>query len=137
MLSKNLTDKSKALAICRNSGLLAPEEGFRCVTVDEDALYSLPTDTPVVCCGAISRDEMLFRTEDGRCYFSLIDGWGAEGGVLYGIDVGIYCDFGLPTDAAALRAECTAALGTYGTWCGAMAYHSRKEAFAKILKVMG
>jgi len=136
MLSKKLTDKNKALTICRKSRKITPGDSFRCVIVEEDSLYPLPKDTAVICCGAISREEMLFRTEDGRYYFSLVDGWGSEGDTLYGLDVDLFFDFKHPTDAAVIREECNAALGTYSTWCGAMAYHHRKDMFEKILKVM-
>ena len=136
MLSKKLLDKQKTISICLNSKEINTGDVFRCVKVITDDPSALPQKTPVVCCGTVTTEEMLFRTEDGRYYFSLVDGWGAEKEVLYGLNIGLFYDFMHPTEVSSIAEECKTALGTYTTWGGAMAYNFRKRTLQRIKEVI-
>ena len=135
MLSQTLTLKKRIFSICERSGDILPGAAFRGVRFG-DGDGSIPEDASVVCCGRISGDALLFRTEDGRIYFSVCDGWGEEDGMLYGMQMGFSFDFRHPTAVETLPAECDAALGTYSTWGGAMAYQARKRTLDVIRSVM-
>ena len=80
---------------------------------------------------------MLFRSLDERYYFSLRNGWGVKDSTLYGLEVGLYFDFGHPTTQESLSDECENALGSYHTWGGALAYYHRKAILDKILTSLG
>jgi hypothetical protein len=70
---------------------------------------------------------------DGQVYFSIADGWGVKDGVLYGLALGtIYFDFGHPTTPETIAQECSKSCGTYRSFAGAMAHHSRRETLDKI-----
>ena len=134
MLSHTLSKQVKIFEICRKSPKIRPGDTFSGVIVSDDDL-DFNFKTTVICCGKINRDEMLFKTEDGRYYFSLTGGWGTEKGILYGIETEFCFDFKHPTDPSALEQECQNALGTYSTWGGAMAYSFRKNRLETIKKV--
>ena len=141
MLSNKLKRKDKIYSVSKKSGNIAAGQTFKGIRLaDEDGMedYSALTHANTVCCGNVSGDELLFRTEDGRYYFSVCDGWGEENGVLYGIELGIFYDFGHPTSAESIPTECRTALEscTYNSWAGAMAAHAKKEELADIERVM-
>ena len=136
MLSKKLLDKQKTISICLNSKEINTGDVFRGVKVTTDDPFALPQNTQVVCCGTVSSEEMLFRTEDGQYYFSLVDGWGAENAILYGLNIGLFYDFKHPTQVSSIAEECKNAIGTYNTWGGAMAYYSRKRTLQTISNVL-
>ena len=137
MLSNSLIRKSRVYSICARSGDVLKGDTFQGVRLAEgDKFDSLPSDSVVICCGNIKDDELLFRTLDGRYYFSLRDGWGSERGVLYGLSRGIFFDFKHPTTDETIISECQSNLGTYHTWAGAMAYRSRKHMLDAIATVI-
>lgn len=136
MLSGNMIRKSRVYAICERSGDVQVGSVFSFVVIAApNSFRSLP-DTAVVCCGRDSSGWPLFRTVDGRYYFSLTGGYGEEDGILYGLDVGLYYDFGHPTDEANILEECAAQVGTYHSFCGALAYGDRKRKLDRIAAVM-
>ena len=136
MLTQSNLRKKHIYTVCEKSGDILQGAVFKGVRLaDRDTSVSVPPDATIVCCGKLSEDEMLFRTEDGRYYFSLCDGWGEEDGVLYGLSQGMCFDFKHPTAAENILAECDAALGTYCTWGGAMAYQYRKHVLDAIRSV--
>lgn len=137
MLSNSLIWKSRVYSICARSGEILTGDTFKGVRLaDNDRFDSVPADAVVICCGKIKDDELLFRTVDGRYYFSLCDGCGSESGVLYGLSRGILFDFKHPTTNETILSECQSNLGTYHTWAGAMAYQSRKLTLDSIATVI-
>ena len=137
MLSKSLIRKNCVCSICEKSEDILPGEIFTGVRLaDRDEFNSIPAVVTVVCCGKINNHELLFRTGNGRFYFSVRDGWGEEDGVLYGLRQGFCHDFKHPTTAETIIEECDAAVGTYHTWGGAMAYQSRKHTLDVIRSVV-
>ena len=79
MLANKLIRKNKIYSICAGSGDIQVGESFFGVRiVDPDALDRIPSDAQIAYCGKIKDDELLFRTVDGRFYFSLLDGWGLK-----------------------------------------------------------
>lgn len=137
MLSKTITQSNRIYAICQSSGDIRPGADFHGVSVAKSgSTDALPANAQIVCCGKVSDSELLFRTEDGRYYFSIRDGWGEENGRLYGLRHGIFYDFQHPTAAETILAECAANIGTYHSWGGAMAYQGRKRTLDVIRSVM-
>ena len=141
MLSNKLKMEGKIYSVCKKSGSITAGQTLKGIRLaDEDGMedYSALTYANTVCCGKVSGDEILFRTEDGRYYFSVCDGWGEENGVLYGIELGIFYDFGHPTSVENIPTECRIALEscTYNSWAGAMAAHTKKEELEDIGRVM-
>lgn len=128
MIAPTIQEKHEVFTICPESRDLWSGELFdRVVTAEQGAgLTGIPADTKIWCVAPVSESEMLFRTLDGRYYFSLCNGWGEKGSTLYGLEIGIYFDFGHPTTQESLADEYKNALGNYQTWGGAMAYHHRK-----------
>ena len=134
MSQKSLNEKAIA-DICRKSAKIKVGDSFRAVMLaEEDLLCPLPKGK-VVFCGRTD-EEALFRSEDGRYYFSLIGGYGCEKGTLYGLEIGLYHDFKHPTDPLSLAEECASQLGSYSTWGGAMAYQFRKRTMKIIRDVV-
>lgn len=137
MVSKNITEKIRIYDICKNSGDIRPDETFRGIIIAHQGSFdTISTNTKIVCCGKVSDNELLLRTEDGRYYFSIYDGWGEEHGILYGLRFGIFFDFKHPTTTDIILAECEANIGSYRTWGGAMAYQVRKHTLDVICSVM-
>ena len=137
MLSKAITEKKRIYAICEKSGDIRADAVFHGVRIADPTTFDrIPERSAVICCGSISDSELLFRTEDGRCYFSVCDGWGEEDGVLYGLHTGLFYDFGHPTTVETIFDECEANVGTYTTFVGCMAYHQRKSVLKTISSVM-
>ena len=137
MLSNSIIRKNRIYSICERSGDILTGDTFQDVRLAEnDQFESIPADAVVICCGKIEDDELLFRTVDGRYYFSLRDGWGSEDGVLYGLSQGIFFDFRHPTTDETILSECQSNLGTYHTWGGDMAYQSRKHALDSLAAVL-
>ncbi len=137
MLSNTLVRKNKIYSICVRSGNIQAGETFNGICLaDTDSFSSVIEDAPVVCCGQIKDDELLFRTIGGRYYFSLRDGWGYEDGTLYGLSRGLFFDFKHPTYDETILSECEANLGTYHTWGGAMAYQARKHTLDTIAAIL-
>ena len=136
MLSQKLTEKIRIYKICERSGDIEVGDTFTGVRAAEPSQYRDIIGIDVVCCGKVSEDELLFRAEDGRFYFSVKDGWGEEDGVLYVIKRGLFFDFEHPTSDETILAECEKALGEYHSWAGAMAHQSKKLTLEKIVGVM-
>lgn len=136
MLSNKLKKERKIVSICEESRDFHVDDTFKKVVFADDDDEQVKTTAGISYCGRVSGDEALFRTGDGRVYFSICDGWGEKDGILYGLEQGIFFDFGHPTTEDTILAECEKGLGTYSTWGGAMAYQSRKGTLDTIAKVM-
>lgn len=136
MLSQELLAKIHTYTVCERSGEIEVGDTFISVRFADVAPSCDVSGIAVVCCGKVSDDELLFRSEDGQYYFSVRDGWGEKDGVLYGISRGIFFDFGHPTSDETILAECESALGEYHSWAGALAYQSKKHTLEKIAEVM-
>ena len=133
----NSSEKTKSILFAKGVGIFRSVNLFFGVRiVDADALDRIPSHAQIAYCGKIKDNELLFRTVDGRFYFSLLDGWGSEGGTLYGLSDGFCFDFKHPTNKETILFECEAQLGTYHSWAGAMAYHERKRILKTIASVM-
>ncbi len=107
MLTEKTAMKNSIENVCAESGDVAPGERFRSAVTAEDLSFpEIPGEAEIVCCGKVSGDEMLFRTEDGRIYFSVRDGWGGKDGILYGMTPGFRFDLGCTTNRKTLQARC-------------------------------
>jgi hypothetical protein len=137
MLSKRIIRKNRIFDICKNSGTIKPGELFDRVELIESRNSSVIEQTKVVCCGSIGDEEMLFRSVDGRYYFSITDGWGREGSNLYGIKEGFFVDFTRPTTQDTIAKECKTRIDSldYNSCAGALAYNAKKSALLKIVYV--
>ena len=136
MLSQKIIRARQIYAVCESSKEIKPGDVFKDVKFIDQNEEILPGQCRIICCGEISKDEMLFRSSDGRFYFSIKDGWGAESDILYGITKGLYFDFQHPTTDQTILSECESHLGTYKSWAGAMAFQARKHTLEKISEVM-
>ena len=142
MISENIKElireRNRIYEICENSDEIIPGDTFKGLVTIEDITHVM-TPMPkekLICCGRISDDEMLFRTDDGRWYFSIRDGWGTFDNKLYGLRVGMRYNFKHPTTHETIIDECEAARGTYNSWAGAMVWHARGQTLDKIISVM-
>ena len=119
MLSDKIKRENKILSVCERSRDFHVGDTFKKVIfADED--HRIKASGGVCYCGVISDDEVLFRSADGSVYFSICGGWGERHGILYGLEMGIFFDFGHPTTEETILSECEDSLGTYHTWGGAM-----------------
>ena len=135
---ERIKERNRIYEICENSDEIKPGDTFKGLVTIEDITHVM-TPMPkevLICCGKISEDEMLFRTDDGRWYFSLRDGWGTLDGKLYGLRIGMRYTFKHPTTPETIIDECEAARGTYHSWAGAMAWHARQRVLDAIIAVM-
>ncbi len=135
MLSNKLKKERKIVSVCEESRDFHIGDTFKKVVFANDD-EQVKTNTGISYCGKVSSNEALFRTGDGRVYFSICEGWGEKEGILYGLEQGIFFDFGHATTEESILSECEKGLGTYSTWGGAMAYQSMKGTLDTIAKVM-
>ena len=135
MLSQKIIRKKHIYSICEKSAEINPNDVFKKVIIaDSNKDCIIPDEVGIECCGNVNDEEMLFRSSDGRYYFSLKDGWGTESGVLYGITRGLYFDFQHPTTDQTILSECLT--GHYRSWSGAMAFQGKKRTLETIKSVM-
>ena len=135
MLSQKIIRKKLIYFICEKSAEINPDDVFKKVIFAEPNEYRMiPDEVCIVCCGIVNDEEMLFRSSDGRYYFSMKDGWGEESGILYGISLGLYFDFQHPTTDQTILSECLT--GHYRSWAGAMAFQGKKHTLETIKSVM-
>ena len=126
MLSKTIQNKNHIFSICQKSGDIAQNTVFKSVKIADNGIITEKlASKKIICCGNVSDDEKVFRTEDGRYYFSVCDGWGNDSDMLYGLRTHIFHDFGHPTTFEDALVECDLK-PKYTTWGGAMAYHAKK-----------
>lgn len=130
MITKTLENELYRLEVCRKSGGVFPGQTFARADLPDLPCGALP-DGAVTCVGRISENETVFSAGNGRYFFSVLDGWGAENGTLYGLRAGFSIDLGRPHEARELLAECERPL-VYRSFAGAMAARGRKETLEKI-----
>ena len=136
MLSQKIKRKKDVISICESSGDIKRGDSFvgiRFANQDDDFADLFDS---IICCGKVRDDELLFRSGDGRYYFSIKDGWGEQNGVLYGLKRGICFDFNQQTTENDVIAECESFKDTYHTWGGAMLYHSKKTTLDTIVSTL-
>lgn len=128
MLTNLVKDREYIYSVCRSTDDISCGAVFQNFKIADDEGTRINTipKTNIICCGNLNENQKLFRTEDGRYYFGLTDGWGSEEGTLFGIRLGLFYDFGHPTTFEAALNECDS-LGTYSSWAGAMKYHHDKS----------
>ena len=136
MLSSKIKRERTIVSICEESREFLVGDTFKKVVFAEGDDEKVKKSAGIRYCGKVSEEEALFRTGDGRVYFSVRDGWGEKDGVLYGLEQGLFFDFGHATTEETILSECESSLGTYSTWGGAMAYKARKGTLDTIAKVM-
>ena len=135
MLSQKIIRKKRIYSICEKSAEINPNDVFKKVILAEsNENRMIPDEVCIVCCGKVNDEEMLFRSSDGRCYFSVKDGWGEESGILYGISEGLYFDFQHPTTDQTILSE--RLTGYYRSYSGAMAFQGKKRTLEIIKSVM-
>lgn len=126
MLSATIKEKKHVYSICEKSGDIACGMVFKTVRIiGEGKITKRLAGRNLICCANADDDEKVFRSEDGRYYFSICDGWGFEGDTLYGIKAHIFHDFGHSTSLESALAECDVE-PKYSTWGGAMACQAKK-----------
>lgn len=128
MLSNYLKEKNIIYSICENSEDISPNTVFKAVKIakNNDQTEKLKGRN-IILCGNINEREKIFRTEDGRYYFSICEGWGIEGDTLYGLEINIFFDFGHSTTLQSALAECRNIKPSCSTWGGAMSFYARKS----------
>ena len=138
MLSEKITLRNRVLFICAVSDELRPGDSFKSVEFIDRSRGFIPEQNDIICCGNISDEEMLFRSGDGRYYFSVKDGWGAKDDKLYGVEKGFFVDFYHSTTEETVISECKTRIDAcgYNSWIGAMAFYAKKDALKKIMSVM-
>ena len=122
--------------ICEKSGDIARGAVFRSVrTTDTEYYEELKKldGSSIICCGDVNDEEKIFRTEDGRFYFTLQDGWGYENKCIYGMKHGLFQDFGQPTTFEEALAKCDFK-PQYSTFGGALKYQARREKYEVLKK---
>lgn len=135
MLSQKIIRKKQIYSICEKSAEINPDDIFKkLILAESNENRMIPDEVGIVCCGKVNDEEMLFRSSDGRCYFSVKDGWGTESGVLYGITGGLCFDFKHPTTDQTILSECLT--GHYRSYSGAMAFQGKKRTLEIIKSVM-
>ena len=137
MIARKILQEQNTISICAESVQIQP--GDRFAGVSDDALLQKTNGavlTDVLCCGAVNEDEMLFSAESGRYYFSFRNGWGVKDMILYGLELGLFFDFGHPTTKDNISEECRRCYGSYSTWGGAMAAHHRRSILDTIASVV-
>ena len=80
--------------------------------VGDDSTAEKLAGKDIICCGdtegiIAEENEKVFRSTDGRYYFTICDGWGSEDDTLYGLGIQIFHDSGHPTTPESALAECT------------------------------
>lgn len=130
--------KNRILAVCERSREIAQGSLFDSVEF-ADRPFWLPAlaANKIICVGPVSEEETLFRTADGRYWFSSVSGCGSEDDSLYCVADGFFFDFGHPTDDANIVDECSEIIRKtdYHSACGALEYAAKREALNKIIKV--
>ena len=133
----SLFRKNRIIAVCEHSRVISPGSLFNSVEFAERPLrFQVPASQKVICAGSVSEEEMLFRTGDGRYWFSSIGGCGSENDRLCCVALGFLYDFGHPTDDANVIDECleTIKKTDYHSACGALEYAAKRQALNKIIK---
>lgn len=135
MLSQKIIKKKRILLICDKSAGIRSGDSFKGVELIDPCCGFISEQTNVICCGSINEEELLFRSDDGRYYFSVKDGWGAEDNKLYGVTTGFFMDFMHPAKENTIISECRSCLDNYkyNSWTGALAYNVRKNTITKII----
>ena len=136
MLSESGIERKRIYEICENSEGINTGDSFKDCVVADDHYFCPPEVENIICCGPISDEEMLFRTEHGSFYFSLVDGWGTHDGILYGLSVGMKHDFKRPTTPDTIEKECESDRGTYNSWGGALSWKHRGHVLDTVIAVM-
>lgn len=138
MLSPALSRKNHIISVCVTGGDILPGTVFEAAEIAfPDDRMQIPFSEAIVCIGKRSDSEMLFSAANGRYFFTVADGWGAEDRVLYGLKIGVCFDFNHPTtvDSAIAQLEQNVK-PTYTTWGGAMAYAAKTGAQKRILAAL-
>lgn len=136
MVNEKILKNERILEICKKSGDIKPGAVFPSVEIAESVSgLELVKNQTVICCGKVNDNEILFKTKDGRYYFSLLNGWGEQDGVLYGLCGGIFYNFRRPMTERSVIEEIDR-LGDYHSWGGALRYMAQKIALEKIISVI-
>ena len=136
MLSASTIRKREIFAACEKSGPICPGEAFRGLELAEEDVFAPAPGQTFICCGTVGEDEILFRSEDCRAFFTIRGGWGRNGEALCGLRIGFSYSFAEPLTPEELRGEAHRPLGPDSSWAGAMAHHAGRYAFALIRKAM-
>lgn len=136
MIVSEVLDVMKTFAICATSRRVRPGDRFDRMVhhtlFEEDEDLEL---TDIVCCGPVSRNEMLFSAENGRYYFTFGIGWGARRKTLYGLALAMFFDFKHPTSKETIEEDCKNYLAN-SSGGGAMGASLRRSMINTISSVM-
>lgn len=144
MLAKRIINERQVYSICEKSIEIKVGDMFKTVVFSDqfDNEHFVPLQKGIICCGNIREEEMLFCSDDGVCYFSIIDGWGVEDGILYGLNKGMFFKFPHPTTFETIVSDCEEQiknLNKLPARCGqfaAMARAEQKKCLGEIESIM-
>ncbi len=128
MLSESIRRKNLVYAVCEASPEIKEGNVFTGVVIGNYGLFpKVPEDTKVVCQGLVKEDAMEFRSEDGRYYLVVEDGWGEKDGVFYGISARYVADLGSPTDTSSIAEEYKKRGYKYGSFAGMLKFKQEQR----------
>lgn len=136
MLSEKIKKKQKVYSVCgRNDAVKAGDVFDGAVFAEDPVPPSAAFGSRVYIYGRIAEDELLASADSQRYFFSLKDGWGAEGNRLFAIKLGFLIDFGHPMTREDMRALANKPLNRKGTYA-TLTEHGRREQIRMILSKM-
>ncbi len=136
MVNEKILKNERILEICKKSGDIKPGAVFCSFEVAQSVSgLELVKNQTVICCGKVNDNEILFKTEDGQYYFSILNGWGEQDGILYGLAGGLFYNFRRPMTDKDIIEEIDR-LGDYHSWGGALRYMGQKTVIEKIILVI-
>ena len=137
MLANDFKKYEMMRIICAKSADVAAGQEFSgCVFAHENSGTAPLKGKKVVCVGKIGDGERVFRTIDGKAYFSVTCGWGEKDGVLCGLSRG----FCLPLAAPVTKPEDLQTLldepARPASFASALKEQARRSAIKKIIYAM-
>ena len=136
MVSEKILKNERILDICKKSGDIKPGAVFDSVEVAESIPgLELVKRQTVICCGKVNDNEILFKTKGGQYYFSVLNGWGEQDGILYGLNAGLFYNFRRPMTDKDITEEINR-LSDYHSYTGALRYMGQKTILEKIISVI-
>ena len=136
MLSEKIKKKQKVYSVCgRNNAVKTGDVFDGGVFAEDPVLPSAVFDSRIYIHGRIAQDELLASAGNQRYFFSLKDGWGAEGSCLFAIKLGFLTDFGHPMTREDMQALANKPLNRKGVYAS-LAERGKREQIRMILSKM-
>jgi len=140
MLTNSVNERKFIYSVCKTTGDISCGEVFEIIRIanEWDVRFGYHTPIPrtkIICCGDLNANQKLFRTANGQYYFGIADGWGAKDGILYGMCIGFFYDFGHPMTFEAILAECDAKYSP-NTMSGSMKERQRRSTMSDLKPII-